>query len=127
MRTRSRLSTLRTPSAAANAKGLRARMTDAERRIWYHLRAHRFEGLGFRRQVPIGPYVADFVCEKLRVIVEVDGGQHAEREEPDAQRTLWLNAQGYRVIRFWNNEVMQNMEGVWEALSRELESSALRA
>jgi very-short-patch-repair endonuclease len=75
-------------------------MTQAEWRLWYHLRAHRFLGLKFRRQVPIGPYTADFLCEIAGLIVEVDGGQHADRVEEDAARTRWLNAQGYRVVRF---------------------------
>jgi very-short-patch-repair endonuclease len=124
----SHLFTLRTPAAAANAKALRRRMTDAERRLWYYLRAHRFEGLGFRRQAPVGPYVADFLCEQLRIIVEVDGGQHSERTLEDQQRTAWLNARGYRVVRFWNNDVMGNMEGVWEALSTAIrDCRALRA
>jgi very-short-patch-repair endonuclease len=128
MRHRSHLSFLRSPKVAASAKTLRANMTDAERKLWYYLRAHRFEGLGFRRQVPVGPYVADFLCEELRVIVEVDGGQHSERSHEDEERTAWLNARGYRVIRFWNNDVMGNMEGVWEALSGELRKIlALRA
>jgi very-short-patch-repair endonuclease len=95
-------------------------MTDAERRLWHHLRAHRFHGLGFRRQVPLGPYVADFLCEAQRLIVEVDGGQHADRTVEDAQRTAWFEARGYRVLRFWNNDVMGNMEGVWDALSASL-------
>jgi very-short-patch-repair endonuclease len=102
MRQRSHLAALRTPDVAANARELRKNMTDAERRLWYYLRAHRLEGRGFRRQVPLGPYVADFLCEK------------------DEERTAWLNAQGYRVVRFWNHDAMGNMEGVWEVLSRAL-------
>jgi very-short-patch-repair endonuclease len=98
-------------------------MTDAERRLWYYLRAHRFEGLGFRRQVPLGPYVADFLCEQLRIVVEVDGGQHAERKREDEERTRWFNSRGYRVVRFWNSDVMGNMEGVWDALFKEIEKS----
>jgi very-short-patch-repair endonuclease len=120
MRQRSHLAALRTPDVAANARELRKNMTDAERRLWYYLRAHRLEGRGFRRQVPLGPYVADFLCEKARLIVEVDGGQHSERTGKDEERTAWLNAQGYRVVRFWNHDAMGNMEGVWEVLSRAL-------
>jgi very-short-patch-repair endonuclease len=92
-------------------------MTDAERKLWYYLRASRFQGWKFRRQVPLGRYVADFLCEEARLIVEVDGGQHAERIEHDSARTQWLEAQGYAVIRYWNNDVLTNIEGVLATLS----------
>ena len=92
-------------------------MTDAEQRLWYYLRAARFEGWKFRRQVPLGPYVVDFLCEQARLIVEVDGGQHAERISRDSTRTDWLRARGYAVIRFWNNDVLANIEGVLATLS----------
>ena len=92
-------------------------MTDAEQRLWYHLRARRFLGWKFRRQVPLGNYIADFLCEESRVIIEVDGGQHAERIELDLQRTEWMRAQGYAVIRFWNNDVLTNIDGVLATLS----------
>ena len=92
-------------------------MTDAEQRLWYHLRAGRFQGWKFRRQVPLGPYVVDFLCEQARLIVEVDGGQHAELIERDLARTEWLIAQGYEVIRFWNNDVLTNTDGVLATLS----------
>ena len=91
-------------------------MTDAEHRLWYRLRAGRLEGWKFRRQVPIGCYVADFLCEQARLVVEVDGGQHADREQHDAQRTEALRACGYRVIRFWNSDVLGNLEGVLETI-----------
>jgi len=120
MPSRPRLQLLRAPDTARHARALRTQMTDAERLLWHHLRAHRFHGLGFRRQVPLGPYVADFLCEAQRLVVEVDGGQHADRSVEDAQRTQWLEAHGYRVVRFWNNEVLANMEGVWEALTASL-------
>ena len=92
-------------------------MTDAEQRLWYHLRAGRFQHWKFRRQVPLGRYVVDFLCEEARLIVEVDGGQHAERIERDSARTQWLRAQGYAVIRFWNNDVLANIDGVLATLS----------
>jgi very-short-patch-repair endonuclease len=92
-------------------------MTDAEWRLWYYLRAGRFQGWKFRRQVPLGNYVVDFLCEEARVIVEVDGGQHAERVDHDRERTEWLKTQGYNVIRFWNNDVLANTEGVLMTLS----------
>jgi very-short-patch-repair endonuclease len=113
----SRLGTLRISSSARSAKELRANMTDAEQRLWYYLRACRFHGRKFRRQVPLGHYVVDFLCEEARIIVEIDGGQHAEGIERDARRTEWLEARGYAVIRFWNHDVLANTEGVLATLS----------
>jgi very-short-patch-repair endonuclease len=98
-------------------------MTDAERKLWYFLRAKRFEGWKFRRQVPLGCYIVDFLCEDARLIVELDGGQHAERTERDSTRTQWLRAQGYSVIRFWNNDVLENIEGVLTTLSLAIASA----
>ncbi|MGH6824792.1 endonuclease domain-containing protein [Methyloceanibacter sp.] len=97
------------------AKAFRRQMTTAERKLWYALKAHRFEGLGFRRQVPLGRYVLDFVCHERGLVVEVDGGQHfsALRAGRYAIRDRWLHAQGYRVA---NNEVINNLSGVLEYL-----------
>jgi len=92
-------------------------MTEPERRLWYYLRAGRFEQAKFRRQVPLGPFVVDFLCERARLVVEIDGDRHAERRAQDAERTRWLNARGYRVLRFGNNEVMENIDGVLQTLS----------
>ena len=97
-----------------NAKALRSNQTEAEQRLWYHLRAHRFMGLKFKRQKPVGRYIVDFVCLEQRLIIEIDGGQHAEQETYDQQRDAWLRRKGYTVLRFWNNEVMQQLEGVLE-------------
>ena len=99
-----------------NAKTLRTNQTDAEHRLWYHLRAHRFMGLKFKRQKPMGRFIADFVCVEQRLIVELDGGQHAEQVEYDQHRDAWLRSQGYTILRFWNNEVMQQLEGVLEQI-----------
>ena len=99
-----------------NAKALRSNQTDAEQRLWYHLRAHRFLGLKFKRQKLIGRYIVDFVCMERRLIIELDGGQHAEQVGYDQQRDAWLRSQGYTVLRFWNNEVMQQLEGVLERI-----------
>ncbi|WP_395018283.1 endonuclease domain-containing protein [Dongia sp.] len=106
------------PIPRDHARRLRSEMTDAERRLWSRLRRRQIEGLHFRKQVPIGNYIVDFCCLKRRLIVEVDGSQHAEREEQDAERTAWLSQQGYRVLRFWNNEVLQNTDGVMERILR---------
>ena len=96
------------------AKQLRQEMTDAERVLWSHLRAKRLNDLKFRRQQPIGNYIVDFICFEKKLIIEVDGGQHMASEEEDLKRTEWLNENGYIVIRFWNNEVLQNCSGVLE-------------
>ncbi|MET0720742.1 MAG: endonuclease domain-containing protein [Tardiphaga sp.] len=97
------------------AKSLRANMTDAERRLWYRLRAHRLEGIKFKRQVPIGRYVADFACMERKLLVEVDGGLHAESNS-DVERTKWLEDQGFRILRFWNNEVLNETNAVLEII-----------
>jgi very-short-patch-repair endonuclease len=97
------------------AKALRANMTDAERRLWYLLRAHRFEGIKIKRQAPIGRYIVDFVSFERRLIFEVDGAQHAD-SEADRRRTRWLEGEGFRVLRFWNNEVLNNTSGVLETI-----------
>jgi very-short-patch-repair endonuclease len=87
-------------------------MTDAELRLWLRLRGEQVDGYRFRRQVPIGPYVVDFVCRKASLVIEVDGGQHAGEEARDAERTARLESRGYRVIRFWNADVLQEPDGV---------------
>lgn len=104
------------PQTLANAKSLRTNQTEAEARLWYHLRAHRFMGLKFKRQKPVGRYIADFVCWERRLIIELDGGQHAEQGTYDQQRDAWLRSQGYAVLRFWNSDVMQQLEGVLEQI-----------
>jgi len=115
------------PEALRRARRLRREMTEAEKRIWYLLRRHQLEGRNFRRQVPIGPYVVDFACLPARLVIELDGGQHADRAAQDEKRTAWLRSNGYRVIRFWNNDVLQNTEAVIEqilaALNRKEEPS----
>lgn len=95
-----------------HAKLLRRRQTDVERMLWYQLRNRRFCNYKFRRQMPIGPYVTDFVCMSARLIIELDGGQHATATSKDESRTDFLRREGYEVIRFWNNEVLQNLDGV---------------
>ena len=114
---------LRHASGIARARNLRSNMTQAERRLWYHLRNRRFDGWKFRRQVSLGDYVVDFICASARLIIEVDGGQHMERSEADVTRTAWLNSQGYRVLRFWNNDVLGNLEGVAVVITQALNDS----
>ena len=96
------------------ARELRKNMTDAERKLWYFLRNRRLAGLKFRRQVPIGPYIVDFACLEKKVVVEIDGGEHnmPDQRRYDSQRAAWLEAQGFRIFRFWNKEVLFNIESV---------------
>jgi very-short-patch-repair endonuclease len=94
------------------ARDLRRRQTDAERRLWARLRDRRLTGAKFSRQVPIGPYIVDFCCRELRLVVELDGGQHAMQGAYDAERTAFLGRLGYSVLRFWENDVLRNTEGV---------------
>lgn len=110
-----------TRSSVVNAKYLRSHQTDAEQCLWYHLRAHRFQGFKFKRQKPIGPYIVDFVCLERQLVIELDGGQHANRCEYDERRDAWLQARGFRILRFWNNQVLNQLEGVLEVIATELQ------
>ena len=94
-----------------HARLLRRNQTVSKKRLWFHLRGQQLDGFRFRRQHPIGPYIVDFVCLAEKLIVELDGGQRAEQVTADEQRTAWLEGRAYRVIRFWNNDVLQNTEG----------------
>jgi len=100
----------------AFARSLRANQTDAERRLWQLLRSRQLNGLKFRRQHPVGPYIVDFCCLEQRLIVELDGGQHADATRNDEVRTHWLSLQGYRVLRFWNHEALIETSAVLEAI-----------
>jgi very-short-patch-repair endonuclease len=89
------------------ARALRKRPTHAENLLWKHIRAKRLKGLKFRRQEPIGKYIVDFVCYERRVIIELDGGQHCIDKEKDQQRDRWLKSDGFKILRFWNNDVLK--------------------
>lgn len=106
----------------ASARKLRAGMSEAEKRLWSRLRAHRFGGASFRRQAVMGRYVVDFVCHDARLVIELDGGQHAtaSRVHVDKRRTAWLESRGYKMLRFWNNDVLGNLNGVLELIALEL-------
>jgi very-short-patch-repair endonuclease len=106
------------------ARNMRATPTEAERKLWWHLR-HRFKlsGSHFRRQVRIQRYIVDFACHSARLIVELDGGQHTVRTAADTERTKLLEANGYRVLRFWNNDVFSNIDGVLEEIQRAITST----
>jgi len=103
------------------AKQMRKAMTPAERKLWYALRGRRLSGYKFRRQVPIGNYIADFVCLRPKLIVEVDGGQH-NNNSYDKVRDNWLRAQGFRVTRFWNPDVLKNLNATVETILNELKN-----
>jgi very-short-patch-repair endonuclease len=100
----------------SRAKALRNDPTDAERILWQHLRLRQLGRHKFRRQQPLGHYIVDFVCLENRLVIEVDGGQHNTQQSYDEKRDTWLEQRGFRVLRFWNNEVMQNIEAVKEAI-----------
>jgi very-short-patch-repair endonuclease len=106
--------------ANARARALRQNMTGAERSVWRILRSLQIDGHRFRRQVPFGPYIADFACHDARLIIEIDGGQHDRSSPVEVKRTRFLEDQGYRILRFWNNEVLSNLEGVYAMIARDL-------
>jgi very-short-patch-repair endonuclease len=95
-------------------------MTHAERVLWRLLRDWRLSGVKFRRQQPIDRYIVDFVCFSHRLVIEVDGGQHASPDAYELRRTAYLERSGFRILRFWNNEVLENPEGIWEAIREAL-------
>ena len=106
-----------TKQTRGRAQSLRHRPTDAERKLWYVLRSLKPLGLHFRRQAPVGVYIADFAWHAGKLIVEIDGSQHAEMQKTyDERRTIWLESQGYRVLRFWNNDVLKTPRSVGEAI-----------
>jgi very-short-patch-repair endonuclease len=104
-----------TANQRSRARVMRGAPTDAELRLWRLLRDGRLNGIKFRRQVPVGPYIVDFLCVGAKLIVEADGSQHAESHR-DTVRDAYLASQGWRVLRFWNNEVLRNREGVLETI-----------
>jgi very-short-patch-repair endonuclease len=116
-------SKITTPKMMHLAGKLRQNQTEAEAKLWSRLRAHRMAGVQFRRQHAIGNYIADFCSPRRKLIIEVDGSQHLNQSEYDSERTRYLEAQGYRVIRFWNNDVMNNIELVLSAILSELDAS----
>ncbi|GAA5165983.1 endonuclease domain-containing protein [Viridibacterium curvum] len=104
------------PQQIDRAKTLRRDQTPAEQQLWYHLRAHRFAGLKFKRQKPVGPFIVDFACVEKMLVIEIDGGQHQDAAAYDAARDRWLAKEGFTVLRFWNNEVMNQLEDVLEKI-----------
>ena len=106
----------------ARSRELRANATDAERALWPYLSARKLRGIRFNRQFPIGQFICDFVSREKRLVIELDGGQHAFSTEYDARRTAFLNAQGYKVLRFWNNEVLDSLDGVLTVIGQALDN-----
>ena len=104
------------------AKSLRRAMTEAEQRLWYHLRNRRLNGYKFKRQYPIGNYIADFICLEKNLIIEADGGQHLEQAAYDAERSRYLESRGYSVLRFWNHDILQQTEAVLTHILHHLEN-----
>ncbi len=107
-----------------NARELRKSATDAEQRLWQNLRSRQMNGYKFRRQAPIGKYIVDFLCKEAKLVVELDGSQHCLQEEHDQRRTDYLISHGYRVVRYWNNQVLQEGEAVLEDILLQLEGSS---
>ncbi len=101
---------------AAYARRLRKNMTEAEQRLWRHLRRKQLGGFKFRRQCPVSPYIVDFVWFEAMLVIEIDGGHHSYQTEADAERADWLSGQGYRVLRFWNREVLQQTKNILQAI-----------
>ena len=105
------------------ARQLRRNPTEVERLLWQRLRFWQVGGFKFRRQQPLGDYIADFVCFEGRLIVEIDGGQHADQKDYDKKRDAWLRDQGFIVLRFWNSDVLQNMDSVLQVIRENLTST----
>ena len=112
-----------TPKVFKQAKELRHNQTEAEAKLWSCLRNHQVDGIGFRRQHAIGNYIVDFCAPRRKLIIELDGGQHLEQEEYDLERTKFLELQGYKVIRFWNNDVLKNIDGIISEIQLTLEDT----
>ena len=107
----------------ARARELRKNPTDAERLLWQRLRYWQIDGCKFRRQQPLGRYIVDFICLEKRLVIEVDGGQHVHQADYDKERDGWLRDQGFAFLRFWNNDVIENMDGVTEVIAENLKST----
>jgi very-short-patch-repair endonuclease len=111
------------PRPTKRARSLRNNSTEAERHLWSAIRNRQLANAKFSRQIPLGPYICDFVSRELRVVIEVDGGHHA-LDARDADRTAYLEGQGFRVLRFWNNEIIENLEGVVDTIRLSLPTPA---
>ena len=106
------------------ARNLRVAQTEVEKRLWYRIRNREVGGRKFRRQATIGRYIVDFACFERQLIIELDGGQHASPSPSEDERTRWLESQGFSILRFWNNDVIENMDGVLQRIAEELDRLA---
>ena len=113
------------PLTVGQSRRLRNEMTEAEKKLWYYLRQWQLKGFKFRRQHPIGPYIADFACIRCKLVIELDGGQHALQQQHDKKRDAFIQKKGYRVVRFWNTDVLQSIDGVVEVITRLLNDPLL--
>jgi len=104
------------PKIKSNSRALRKNMTDVERMLWAKIRNRQLQGFRFRRQHPIGRYIVDFVCLELKLIIELDGGQHIDQQQYDTNRSQWLQTNGFKTVRFWNSDILDNLEGVMETI-----------
>jgi very-short-patch-repair endonuclease len=111
---------MRNGQKTAAARRLRANPTEAEKRLWRKLRMQQIRNARFRRQVPVGPFVVDFACIDRRLVIELDGGQHGLQIEADKRRTAWFSGRSWLVLRFWNNEVFKNMDGILDRIASAL-------
>lgn len=114
----------RSSRLTSRARDLRRAHTEAELVLWRHLRNRHLNGVKFRRQHPLGPFIVDFCCPERLLVVEIDGGQHAEQTQADAQRTVSLNEMGFRVLRYWNHDALTQPDAVLEDILRALEEAA---
>jgi len=110
-----------TPKIFGHAKQLHRNLTPAEEILWSHIRGHRMQGVHFRNQHAIGNYVVDFCAPRKKLIIELDGSQHMDQEQYDQERTAFLESKGYRVLRFWNHQVMNDLESVLHAINQALD------
>jgi len=110
------------PTNIANARQLRRKATDAEQLLWRHLRMRQLFDFKFRRQQPVGSYIVDFICLEQRLIIELDGGQHIDQADYDEKRTAWLKGRGYRVLRYWNHDVLKATEVVIADILEKIET-----
>ncbi len=104
------------PKIKNNSRHLRNNMTDVERMLWAKVRSRQLQGFRFRRQHPIGRYIVDFVCLELKLIIELDGGQHMDQRQYDTNRSQWLQINGFKTVRFWNSDILDNPDGVMQTI-----------
>jgi very-short-patch-repair endonuclease len=111
------------PKIKNNSRHLRNNMTDVERMLWAKIRGKQLQGFRFRRQHPLGVYIVDFICLELKLVIELDGSQHMQQQEYDMKRSQWLQKNSFTVMRFWNNDVLDNLDAVVQSIYNHLPPS----